>query len=172
MMAAFATTGAHSMRLHAILLACLCAPCAVLAADEPPTHDHAAQVGTSAPEKTSNARWAADAPLHDGMRRVHEALTELRHHEMGHMSPDQAREQASAIERAVSSIFANCKLAPDADAALHGILVPLLAGAKRLHDDPADKDAIKAMRDAVADYPRHFDDPQEQAQPNGGAHAH
>jgi hypothetical protein len=162
------------MRLSAILLACLCAPCAVFAADVPPTHDHAhaAQVETGAPEKTSSTRWAPDAPLREGMWRVHEALAELRHHEMGHMSPDQAREQASVIEGAVSSIFANCKLAPDADAALHGILVPLLAGAKRLHDDPADKDAIKAMRDAVADYPRHFDDPQEQAQPNGGAHAH
>lgn len=160
------------MRLPAILLACLCTPCAVLAADVPPAHDHATQAGTSAPVATSNARWAADAPLRDGMRRVHDALAELRHHEMGHMSPDQAREQASAIDGAVSSIFANCKLAPDADAALHGILVPLLTGAKRLHDDPADKDAIKAMRDAVAGYPRHFDDPQWQAQPQGGAHAH
>lgn len=157
------------MRLLPIFLAFLGAPCAVLAADTPPTHDHAAHAVATAP--ASHARWTPDAPLSEGMRRVQEALAELRHHEMGHMSADQAREQAGAIEGAVSSIFAKCKLAPDADAALHGILVPLLEGAQRLHGDPADKAAIQAMRDAVADYPRHFDDPHWQAQPEGGAHA-
>ena len=158
------------MRLLPIFLSILGAPCAVLAADVPSTHDHAAHAVATAPATASHARWAPDAPLSDGMRRVQDALAELRHHEMGHMSADQAREQAGAIEGAVSSIFANCKLAPDADAALHGILVPLLAGAQRLHGDPADKAAIQAMRDAVADYPRHFDDPHWQAQPKGGAH--
>ena len=133
-------------------------------------HDHAMHAG--APVQAPATRWTTDAPLREGMGRVRIALAELRHHEMGHMSPDQAREQAAAIEAAIASIFASCKLAPEADAALHGILAPLLAGAKRLHANPADKAAIAAMRDAVAGYAQRCDDPQWHAEPDGGASAH
>ena len=158
------------MRLSAIVLACLCGPCTIHASDAPPVHDHA-HAGADVTATMQAAPWATDAPLRDGMKRVREALAELRHHEMGHMSPDQAREQAAAIEAAIASIFASCKLAPEADAALHGILAPLLAGAKRLHANPADKAAIAAMRDAVAGYAQRFDDPQWHAEPDGGARA-
>jgi len=121
-------------------------------------HGHAmhAAGSTQAPA----TRWATDAPLRDGMGQVRVALDELRHHEMGHMSEGQARERAATIETAVQSMFAQCKLAPDADAALHAILVPLLAAAQRLDKDPADKAAVVAMREAVAPYPAQFGDPQ------------
>lgn len=121
-------------------------------------HDHLAPAVAPAPAVTQ--RWAADAPLREGMARVRVALDELRHHEMGHMSDGQARERAVAIEEAVRSMFANCRLAPEPDTALHAILAPLLAAAQRLDKDPADKAAVAAMREAVAPYARRFDDPQ------------
>lgn len=137
-------------------------------------HDHALHV--TAPAQAPAERWATDAPLREGMAQVRAALDELRHHEMGHMGADQARERAVAIEDAIQSMFAHCKLAPQPDAALHAILVPLLAAAQRLDKDPADKAAVTAMREAVAPYAKQFDDPQWPAETKAasahGEHAH
>lgn len=107
----------------------------------------------------STQKWSADADLRKGMADVHAALDDLRHHEMGHMPANMAAERAGKIEDAVAYIIANCKLTPDADAALHKIILPLQSAAQRLKKDPADMAAIAAMRDAVASYPRQFDDP-------------
>lgn len=142
-------------------------------------HDHAAH-GKAAPAGKSAAApaagWATDAPLREGMGRVRAALSDLAHHEMGHMSNDQARGFAVEIEDAVQFMFANCKLDAAPDAALHQILVPLLSSAQRLSKDPNDKPAIEAMRKAVAPYAKQFDDPQwkddGKAAPAKQEHAH
>jgi len=104
-------------------------------------------------------RWAADAALRDGMGRIHTALEELRHYEMGHMDATMALDRVGLIEQAAADIFAKCKLASEQDAVLHGILVPLLGAAQKLEADPQDMAQVQAMRKAVADYPRYFDDP-------------
>lgn len=104
-------------------------------------------------------RHATDAPLREGMSRIHGALEELRHYEMGHMPKSVAIERVDAIQAATDYLFANCKLEPQADAALHGMLAPLLAGVQAFRKDPDDTSTIAAMRQAVADYPRVFDDP-------------
>lgn len=150
---------------------------AVAAPTEPSPADHAAHAahhshdtqGSQATPAAPAQRWAADAPLREGMKRVHAALDALGHYEHGHLSPAQARERAVQVEDAIGYLFANCALAPDADAALHGILAPLLAGAQRLNRDPSDTAAVAAMRDAVAPYPLHFDDPGWAAAPTVGA---
>jgi hypothetical protein len=90
---------------------------------------------------------------------------------MGHMPANMASERAGDVARAVEGIFAECKLAPEADAVLHTILVPLLGAAKRLEQDSGDVAAVAAMRDAVASYPQRFDDPQWQGA-DEPAHAH
>ncbi|MEO7064897.1 MAG: DnrO protein [Dokdonella sp.] len=126
----------------------------VQAAPQHAHEDHAA----AAPVPTQ--RYVPDAPLSDGMARVHTALDELRHYEMGHMPENMALERVATIEDATRFMFANCKLAAAPDAALHGMLVPLLAGAAALKKDPKDMAAVTAMRSAVADYPRYFNDPQ------------
>ena len=105
-------------------------------------------------------RYVTDAPLRTGMARVTAALVELHSYEAGQMSADAALERVATIEAAARYMFANCKLPAAPDAALHGMLVPLLAGAAALKQDPQDLAAVAAMRHAVADYPRYFDDPQ------------
>lgn len=132
------------------------------AASAPPHEDHTAHPASDAatPAPIPAQRWATDAPLREGMGRVRSALDELRHYEMGHMPPGVAIERVAAVEEAATYMFAHCKLAPDADAALHGMLVPLLAAAQRLKKSPQDISAVAAMRGAVADYPHYFDDPQ------------
>jgi hypothetical protein len=115
----------------------------------------AATTAASAPVK----RWTPDASLRDGMRRAYVAVDELRHHEMGHMSAPMAVDRATTVEEAVTFMFAHCELAPEPDAALHGILVPLMGAAQALKADPKKVGAVADMRAAIAHYPQYFNDP-------------
>lgn len=104
-------------------------------------------------------RWATDAPLREGMRGIRVAVDALGHYEHGHMGPDQAVLLADKIEGHVRDVIARCTLMPDADAALHAIIVPLLRNAGALKHDPGDLTVIAPMRKAMTDYARQFDDP-------------
>lgn len=119
-------------------------------------HDHAAPAAAAVQAPAGG--WATDAPLREGMARVQAALAVLEHHEHGHATLDIARGQAAEVVGAVQYMFANCKLEAAPDAALHRILLPLLAAAERLRTDPSNIEAIADMRVAVAPYGREFDD--------------
>lgn len=143
------------------VLALACGLGLAMAAQASPQHTHeghAAHAATTA-APASAQRWTPDAPLSEGMRRAHAAVDELRHYEMGHMSAPMAVDRATAVEEAVTFMFANCKLAPEPDAALHGILVPLLSAAQALKADPKKVSAVADMRAAIAHYPQYFNDP-------------
>jgi hypothetical protein len=147
------------MKILFLACALACGSGLVMAAQAAPQDTHAGHAPVAAPAQ----RWATDAPLREGMSRVSAALDALKDYEMGQMSEAVALDQIATIEEATTSMFVNCNLAPDADAALHGMLGPLLAAAYRLKANPQDTDAVAAMRVAVADYPRYFDDPQAAA---------
>jgi hypothetical protein len=122
-------------------------------------HDAASSASAAVPAAPVPAtRYTPDAPLRAGMRTVHHAVTELVHAELGHMSAAMTRDRATTIETAVATMFANCKLTPEPDAALHGILVPLLTAAQALKSHPSDTAPVARMRDIIAAYPRYFDD--------------
>ncbi len=143
------------------VLALACCLGLAMAAEASPRHSHeshaASAAGTAAPIPAH--RWTPDAPLREGMRRAHAAVDELRHYEMGHMSAPMAVDRASTVEQAVTFMFAHCKLAAEPDAALHGILVPLLGAARALKADPKNLKGVADMRDAIAHYPQYFNDP-------------
>ena len=116
------------------VLALACGLGLAIAAQASPQHaheGHAAHAATAAAPAPAQ-RWTPDAPLSEGMRRAHAAVDELRHYEMGHMSAPMAADRATEVEQAVTYMFANCKLAAEPDAALHGILVPLMSAAQAL----------------------------------------
>ncbi len=143
------------------VLALACGLGLAVAAQASPQHSHESH---AAPAVASAAaapaqRWVPDAPLGEGMRRAHAAVDALRHYEMGHMSAPMAVDRATEVEEAVTYMFANCKLAPEPDAALHGILVPLLSAAQALKTDPKKVGAVADMRAAIAHYPQYFNDP-------------
>ena len=122
------------------------------------SHDHghaSAQAAATAPAR----RYATDAPLRAGMQGIRAAVDALDHYEQGHMGPEQAKILAGDIQGHVNDIIAKCKLPPDADAALHAIIVPLMNQAAALKQDPTKLDAIPPMRQALADYAARFDDP-------------
>lgn len=134
---------------------------AAQAAPQHPHEHHAAPAATSAASAVPVPvqRWAPDASLKIGIRRAYTAVDQLTHHEMGHMSETMVVDRATEVEDAVSYMFANCKLAADPDAALHGILVPLLGAAQALKADPQNIKAVADMRATLAHYPQYFNDP-------------
>jgi hypothetical protein len=121
--------------------------------------DHAAHQtapAAAAPSDTAQ-RWTADATLRRNMRGIRAAVEALGHYEHGHMGPEQAVTVAAKIEDHANEIIAQCKLPPDADAALHAILVPLMSGAAALKQDPKRLEVIAPMREALVQYERQFD---------------
>ena len=93
------------------------------------------------------------------MARVREAMAGLAHHEMGHLGESTVLVLADGIDEAIADMFARCKLDPEPDIALHGVLARLMAGTQALRADPASAAPVAAMRAAMADYARLFDDP-------------
>lgn len=104
-------------------------------------------------------RWATDAPLRAGMRQLHEAAMLLEHYEMGHLDDTQRDNAVASIDAAVKNMVANCKLKPDADAALHGLLVKFIGAANAARAGKLAKTDVQAMLDALAQYPALFIDP-------------
>ncbi len=158
---------------RALLLAALLLP-VLLACTAPPASGqhsrgaHESQATTPGPAAIPAHRYATDAALREGMSRIHAALDDLAHYEMGHMPQSIAVERVATIKQATSYLFANCKLDPEADAALHRMLVPLLNGVQAFEKNPADTSTVAAMRRAAADYPRVFDDPNWSVKADAG----
>lgn len=150
--------------MHAPMPAAAIAVLLCMAAPQPATAQaHAHREAAHAPAVPAAAaparRHATDAPLRQGMQGIRAAVEALGHYEHGHMGPEQATILARQIQAEVNGIIANCKLAPDADAALHAIIVPLMQQAAALERTPARLEAIPPMRQALADYAERFDDP-------------
>lgn len=120
-------------------------------------HDHAQHAAGATP--TPAQRWATDAPLRKGMADIRGAVQALGHYEMGHMGPEQALQQVATIEQSIGYLIANCKLDPQADAALHGIIGQFGQGIAALKANPQDLAAIATLRSALQEYPRLFADP-------------
>ena len=123
------------------------------------TDVHATGESTGIAKPAPANGWATDPPLREGMGRIRLSVDALGHHERGHMGAEQAVEMAANVAMDVDFLIANCKLDPDADAALHGVIAKLLKGAHALRANPADLAAIARMREAMAEYARDFDDP-------------
>ena len=121
-------------------------------------HEHHAPA-VAASQQTPAQQYATDAPLRKGMAQIRTAVDALGHYERGHMGAEQAVTSATTIQEQIAYLVANCKLEPEADAALHGIIAKLGAGAQALKTNPANLAAIPPMREALADYRRTFNDP-------------
>jgi hypothetical protein len=134
------------------------AACAVAPAAVAQQHAHHPGAASTAPAAAPAVRYATDAPLRKGMADIRTAVGMLEHAEHGHLDATQVRNLAGNIERSIGTIIAECKLAPEADAALHGVIGGLGQGVAALKSDPADTAPVAGMRAALADYARMFDD--------------
>lgn len=135
---------------------------------------HHPAAAPAAQAATPAVRYATDAPLRKGMADIRTAVGMLEHAEHGHLDATQVRNLAGNIERSIGTIIAECKLAPEADAALHGVIGGLGQGIAALKEDPSNLAPVAGMRAALADYARMFDDPAvtPAASPAAVPHAH
>lgn len=104
--------------------------------------------------------WATDAPLREGMTGIAEAVAKAQAAERaGAFGRDEARVLASRIDERFSYMLVNCKLEPEADAALHALVARLITAARQLEVDPDAPGAMEQLHELLALYPRYFDHP-------------
>ncbi len=105
----------------------------------------------------AGAPWPADEPLSRGMARVRAATTALDHAAHGHLDPVQVKGIAAELRSAVQMMFAECRLEPAPDAALHPLLASVLDAAGAL-EQGFDARALESLQAVVARYPALFVD--------------
>jgi hypothetical protein len=123
-------------------------------------HDHGH--ATSAKPLAQGQRWTTDAALREGMSGIRTAVEpQLKAIHRDRLDAAGYRSLASVAETQVAFIVANCKLPPDADAALHEIIGEIGAATETM----AGKSKLKPRQGAVKlvealdAYGRQFDHP-------------
>lgn len=128
--------------------------------------DHAHHENSdTATAPTPAQRWPTDAPLRAGMANVRTSVEALRYVEVNNISREEALAEVAMIDQSIDHIMANCKLDPDADAALHGVIAKLIHGSAGLKSDLKDAAAIAELRAALLEYQRLFNDPDWRWEP-------
>ena len=154
-----------SLRLAGVSLAALlsaaltvCATPAFAASD---AHEHGHSSTVAKPP--AGQRWATDATLREGMSAIRQSLEpKLEAIERDKLTPAAYQAIADVTQQQVARIVANCKLDPQADAALHGILAQMgdatdAMSGKAARTKPREG-AVKLAR-ALDEYGRTFDHP-------------
>lgn len=121
-----------------------------------PTHSPAEHTTTQlAP--IPDTLWETDAPLREGMQRIDSAAAQhWKAYQEHSLTPDAANGLVKTIEDNVNFMVSNCKLAPEADVALHGLLGELLAGATEIKTNPHAENGMPRIVNALEEYPRYF----------------
>lgn len=149
------------MKTASLLAAALIAGAPLLAAPAWAAggHDHGSAPAVT-PKPAAGQKWQTDAPLRKGMSGIRAAVApQLKAVHDGRLGADEARATATKIETQVADIVANCKLDPQADAALHGVLATIgegtdaLAGRSKL----TPSEGVERVLAALDEYGRHFE---------------
>jgi hypothetical protein len=114
----------------------------------------------AAPLPAEGQRWATDAPLREAMLRIRDgvAVNATGFHD-GTLSAAAAQTLAAAVEGDVQFMIANCRLAPEPDAALHALIGRMLGAAEALRDDPLSAGGLPQLESVLDDYGATFDHP-------------
>ena len=124
------------------------------------SHDHHHGEAQPAPARPAGTRWQTDAPLRAGMESIKkqlEAALPRAHH--GKLSAQEYAALGKAVDADIQKIFAQCKLPPDADAALHAVLVKIIDGSATVKSDGKRVQGLLKMMNAVNEYGESFDHP-------------
>lgn len=124
-------------------------------------HEHHHASGAAKPLPPGK-RWPTDAPLRQGMDKIRGAIEpRIAAINQDELQPAQYKAIADQAQAQVAYIVSNCKLKPDADAALHGILGQIgeateaMSGKSQL----APRDGAMKLVEALAKYGRTFEHP-------------
>lgn len=152
-----------SLIVTAAAFAAACAPGA-MAASPAPAAAHAHDGAAPAKTRLDHGRkWASDAPLREGMTRIRALVAPgLQRAHAGTMAPAEYAALAAKVDVQVGNIVANCKLQPEADAVLHGVLSELGSGTAAMAGKAAGtqpRDGLLQVAQALNDYGRTFEHP-------------
>lgn len=145
----------RKITLSILPIACLWAVSAVASASTAPVNEHAHHEHHAAHGDATAAgtMYATDAPLRAGMLKIRELLSAPRP-----ANTEAAKPLTDAIDAEVKQLFAQCKLEPAADAALHGVLALIIDGSAGLAVNASDDHAWAKLQEAMALYPKRFND--------------
>ncbi|HPF25371.1 MAG TPA: hypothetical protein PK159_02180 [Steroidobacteraceae bacterium] len=127
------------------------------------SHHHA---DATAPDAVTGP-FMTDAPLRAGMSRVRNsvdalaglsAASDASGVDRGNEDETLVLSSTAEIQSAIQFIFAECKLAPDADGALHLLLADLLQASAALNEAPSRLQPVAAMQGVLTRYDEQFHD--------------
>jgi hypothetical protein len=154
---------ALSLAVAAAALAAACTPVA-MAAPAAPAAAHAHDGAHDTKLRLDHGRkWATDAPLREGMTRIKGLVApRMDAAHAGTMGAAEYAALAAKVEVEVGNIVANCKLPPEADAALHVVLSQLAEGTGAMAGRTPGvqpRQGFVQVATAVNEYGRYFEHP-------------
>lgn len=154
--------------LAVVMTTCLLSPVSAWAVEGHESHDHDAHHGHGADGASvatplvPGKKWTTDAPLRDGMTKIRAAVEGILKAAHGGADDDgQYQALGATVDQQLAHIVQNCKLAPEADAALHEIIGELVAGGQAVSSGGSDARMIGVVRlvTALDAYGVSFDHP-------------
>jgi len=140
-----------------VLLAITAAPPLIAAEDHSQHQTHQGQLSLD-----HGAKWLTDEPLRAGMEQIRSAMAvNLERIHRAEQTTAEYSALATIIRQQVTTIVAQCKLKPEADANLHIIITDLLSGADAMQGKGGADPTSGAHRiiQAMNAYGAHFDHP-------------
>lgn len=130
------------------------APAAAAAGPQTEADDHAHAHAVATGDLVAPAGgWASDAPLRQGMQAILDAVI------AAVRTQSEGATLAAELRTQIELLFANCRLEPEADAALHGILAELLLSAQRLEAGASPVEEHDALHASLQRYGQQFQHP-------------
>ena len=132
-----------------------------MAADK---HEHEHQPGPDdhSVEAKVGKKYESDAPLRSYMGKIRaDVQSALDQVHQGRMKDKDYQILAQKTDQSVQSIFKECKLTAEADAALHGILAKIMAGSAAMKSgtsSEARREGLLKVSDGLKSYGKTFTD--------------
>ena len=117
-------------------------------------HSHGGS--SNASEVKPDKKFIADEALKERMNSILSAMQELNKTGSASEKKKKVVTTGARVESVVQDIFKSCKLAPDADAAIHPILAEILEGAHLLKNG-IEKDGHERIHKALLKYGDNFE---------------
>jgi hypothetical protein len=104
--------------------------------------------------------WPTDEPLRTAMTRIRSAVEQAAPaYERSELQAADTEKLAATVEESVAYMVANCKLSPDADAALHVLIGRMTSAAAALRSDPRSGAGVPELFAVLHDYQSAFEHP-------------
>jgi hypothetical protein len=114
----------------------------------------------AAPMPPDGRLWPTDEPLRSAMTRIRAAVEQTAPaYERKELRAADAEKLAVTVEESVAYMVANCKLSPEADAALHVLIGRMMSAAAALRSDPASDAGVPQLLAVLHDYQAAFEHP-------------